>query len=356
MEELDINGDNFNTIYADIKERYLSRTSFPKIIVGTGLSISLGVAGMVGLSDELEKNFNNEYSDYLEKWNEYQADVRSNGLEAALLKIKPDEVDFVEKIREITAEYILSSDLAAREGILGRESGFEKLIRYLSETVSVQNRIIDIMTPNYDLVIETIADKLELLTNLGFEGNIFQYFNEDRIRNPRNYYSNSVPMIRLLKPHGSINWINGESSVKQINDVGYLKRNKGDIEIITPGGMKYQYGMTHELFRIHREVFNELITARNTDFSIFIYGYGFNDEHFNSVLDSKTKNIIILTRDIKQEIVDKAMSNDNWTLIYKGVSGDNLSYSHSYMIYKKQKYKLSTELWNIDVFADIFIG
>ena len=55
MEELDINGDNFNTIYADIKERYLSRTSFPKIIVGTGLSISFGVAGMVGLSDKLEK-------------------------------------------------------------------------------------------------------------------------------------------------------------------------------------------------------------------------------------------------------------------------------------------------------------
>ena len=43
-------------------------------------------------------------------------------------------------------------------------------------------------------------------------------------------------------------------------------------------------------------------------FAAAIYGYGFNDDHFDTALfDSFQKNVLILSREVKQEIVDKAI-------------------------------------------------
>lgn len=357
MEDvLSVKGEEFAPIYSDIVDRYLSKTNFPKFIVGTGLSIGLGVSGMFGLADELEKKFNSdEYSSYLQTWKQYEGIVKAKGLEYALLNVKPEEEEFVEIIREITAEFILDSDYNARDGILSNYSGFESLIGFLSRTVSVNDKVIDIMTPNYDLIIELIVDKLKLETTLGFYGSVYQNFNSDRLKKPRNYFSKDEPIVRLFKPHGSINWIRHGSNVIQSNDYSYLKKESKNIEIITPGSMKYHRGLTHELFRIHREIFNELITDNKNKFSIFIYGYGFNDQHFDTVFENTTKDVIVLTMSIKKEIIDKAMNNRNWTLFYKHINQEKPG-QDSYMVYKQKLYKIDRDLWDINEFSKIFIG
>ncbi len=352
---LNVKDEEFEPIYSDIVNRYLSKTNFPKFIVGTGLSIGLGVSGMSGLAKELEKKFNSdEYSSYLHTWKQYEGIVNDKGLEYALLNIKPEEEEFVESIREITAEFILDSDYNARKYILSNHSGFENLIGFLSRTVSVNDKVIDIMTPNYDLIIELIVDKLKLESTLGFYGSLYQNFNQDRLKSPRSYFSKDEPIVRLFKPHGSINWIKQGSNVIQTNDYNYLKKESKNIEIITPGSMKYQRGLTHALFRIHREIFNELITDNKNKFSIFIYGYGFNDQHFDTVFENTTKDVIVLTMNIKKEIVDKALGNRNWTLFYKHTNEEELG-ENSYMIYNQKLYKIDTDLWDINEFSKIFI-
>ena len=42
--------------------------------------------------------------------------------------------------------------------IYEKDTGFCRLLKYLSGTVSVDKKIIDIMTPNYDRIIEIICD------------------------------------------------------------------------------------------------------------------------------------------------------------------------------------------------------
>jgi len=360
IETLKITDEQFEPIFSDIKDRYLSQTNFPKLIIGTGLSISLGVSGMQGLTCELEKKFNDEENkEFLPLWEEYKP-TKEQGLEAALLNISPSQKSFVDKIREITADFILKSDYESREKILAESSGFEKMMNFLSKTVSVNAKIIDIMTPNYDLLIELISDKLKLETNLGFYGSLYQNFEPDRLKNPFKYITKKIPIVRIFKPHGSINWINNDGNVIQTNDYTYLKSKTDNIEIITPGSMKYQYGLTHELFRIHRETFNELISDNSTNFSIFIYGYGFNDRHFDTVFENTTKDVIVLTMDIKQEIVKKAEANHNWTLFYKRIIGEECKeeckQEISYMVYKGKKYSINQNLWDMDVFADTFLG
>jgi len=357
MEDvMSVTDEEFEPIFSDVVNRYLSKTNFPKFIVGTGLSVGLGISGMSGLADELENMYNSEeYITYLPTWKQYEGIVKDKGLEYALLNIKPEEEGFVESIREITAKFILDSDYKARDGILSNHSGFENLLGFLSRSVSVNEKVIDIMTPNYDLIIELIADKLKLESTLGFYGSLYQNFNSDRLKNPRTYFSKDEPIVRLFKPHGSINWIKHGHNVIQTSDHSYLKKESKNIEIITPGSMKYQRGLTHELFRIHREIFNELITDNKNKFSIFIYGYGFNDQHFDTVFENTTKDVIVLTMSIKKEIVDKALNNRNWTLFYKHTNQEEPG-QDSYMVYNQKLYRIDRDLWDINEFSKIFIG
>lgn len=260
-------------------------------------------------------------------------------------------------------ENILSSETLlekteskAQENILNKESGFEQLIRYLSKTVSVNNNIIDIMTPNYDLIIERVADKLNLSTTLGFTGNIYQKFNKKYLTEPHSFYCKNISVLRIFKPHGSINWVNEEYKTIQINDNSYLEKNSNHIEIIAPGIFKYEYGMTHDVFRSHREAFNEVISSEKENYSIFIYGYGFNDAHFDAIFLETSKNIIVLSKEIKQEIIDRAIEGLNWTLFYDSVIGERKTNNYSYMIHKGIRYEVDIDLWNLNVFSEVFIG
>ncbi len=159
----------FEQFFSDIKERYLSSTNFPKLIIGTGLSIAMGVPGMSDLAKRLEQDIQNSQDEEMKvKWKSYSDKIKKDGLEAGLSDISPSDISLVEKIKEITGEFILDEEYKKHLSILEKSSGLEKLLIYLSNTVSVNNSIIDIMTPNYDRIIEIICDKLKLPITLGF--------------------------------------------------------------------------------------------------------------------------------------------------------------------------------------------
>ena len=347
---MNIDSEEFEPIFMDIKERYLSGVNFPKLIVGTGLSIAMNIPGMSKLAEKLEKSFESIGDlELQEQWNKYKGKIKDEGLEAALLDVSISEESFVETIREITSEFILDEEYNQHFNILNEISGFEKLLKYLLGTVSVNNQVIDIMTPNYDRIIELICDKLKLSTTLGFSGNMYQTFNENILKQP-------YDLVRLFKRHGSVNWIKKSDREYQINDYQLLKNNKRYIDIIAPGSMKYKSGMINGIFRCHREIFNELITDSKKNFSIFIYGYGFNDQHFNTVFEDTQKDVVVLTRTIKKSFIDRAIKNENWTLFYKYEEKEVGIEEGSYMIYKGKKYNINKELWDINVFSETFLG
>ena len=114
MEEiLDICGTEFEKIYEDIKKRYLSNTNFPKMIIGTGLSISMGIPGMYSLGQKLDDEFSNLESCHLKEiWDSHKDKIKSDGLEAALLDVSTNEDIFIKRIKEITSEFILDEEYA----------------------------------------------------------------------------------------------------------------------------------------------------------------------------------------------------------------------------------------------------
>ena len=119
MEEyLDIASNEFELLFTDIKRRYLSNPNFPKLIVGTGLSITMNIPGMSALAAKLDEKFESTDDTILkETWEKYRSKIKTDGLEAALLDVSIHEELFIEKIREITSEFILDEIEAALDDV-----------------------------------------------------------------------------------------------------------------------------------------------------------------------------------------------------------------------------------------------
>ena len=157
-------------------------------------------------------------------------------------------------------------------------------------------------------------------------------------------------MFVFLKPHGSINWVLKDNQEYMINDDYYLSQNSDNIEIIAPGSSKYEAGMLNNTFRLMREDFNELISDVSKPYSLFIYGYGFNDSHFNTVLfQNKNKNVLVLSKEIKSAVIDKALNNPKVTIFFQEDKKE-------YIIYKGERFEIDRSLWNMDIFAEVFFS
>ena len=354
VEYLKWDSDLFDEIVEDIKQKNLSRSNMPKIVVGTGLSLTYGVPGMKALAQHLNEEICQFTDEHLKKiWEKYCDKIEENGLEAGLANLAQNENELVDVIKTITAKFILQSEEKLHKEIYDKDTGFCKLLSYLCGTVSVDKKVIDIMTPNYDRIIEIICDRLGIGVITGFSGSLYGRFNINLLKQPTEVFNcKNYAWIRLFKPHGSINWINDNEAEAEYltNDYRVLEKKADCIEIVTPGCSKYRVGMTNNTFRCMREEFNELLNQRNS-FSLLFYGYGFNDDHFDTAfLDCfEKKNVLIISKNVKKDIINKALGRKNVTVFYH----DN---DQEYMIYKAKKYKIDLPLWDIDQFSELFIG
>lgn len=351
IERLETHSERFDDIVEDIKQRNLSRNNMPKLIIGTGLSILYGIPGMKELARHLDKEIKKVNETDLKKmWADRYNNIKAKGLEAGLVNLSQKEDKLVDFIKTCTAEYILNSEEKLHDTIIETDTGFSRMLAYLNGTVTINNKVIDIMTPNYDRVIEIVCDKVGIGVINGFYGSLYGKFDRNLLKHPIQTYNCSTQnWVRLFKPHGSINWVNENENEYLTNDYFELSQKIKYIEIVTPGSSKYRESMTNNTFRCMREEFNDLLNPSG-NYSLLFYGYGFNDDHFDTALkDSFEKNVLIMARDVKEEILDTASKSKNITVFYQ----EN---GEEYMIYKAKKYIIDLSLWDINEFADVFFG
>lgn len=346
LEEWD---DIYDEVVEGIRSNNLSRDNFPKLVLGTGLSAIYNLPGMKALALALKEEFNNcDITEIKEVWESKEEVIFKEGLEEGLSTINlnnPIENKFVDYVKTLTTKFILEKEVEKMNETYTKETGFKTLINYLKNTISYNNKILDIMTLNYDRTVEIICDSLKIKIINGFSGNIIRRFDINDFRNP----NKKDFAIRLFKPHGSISWIKTDNEIIETNDNKKLLEECKDIHIITPGATKYEMCTTNYLFNTMRQTFEEVL-ENGINYSLLIFGYGFNDEHFNVTLYSKFNMIptLIISKNVKDEVVIKAMENSNITLLYEE-NGKN------YIIFNKEKYISRQPLWNIDVFSKVFL-
>lgn len=217
----------------------------PVVLAGTGASIPHGIPGMSQLAEYLQQELRSKY--VLDpSWGIISSRLdKGIDLESALTNVTPEPSDaLVQDITVATWQFITKYDLKCFFDLMltGNTIPLSRLFRKLAQT-SKHN--INIITTNYDRLIEYACDQAKLEIDDHFRGQYNRWFSTSAL-NTRN-------IVNILKVHGSLDYFkdsNGTVRAIPMRDsipTGYIP------DIVPPGSNKYRT----VLQGIHRDLLHE---------------------------------------------------------------------------------------------------
>mgnify|MGYP005992490857 CR=1 FL=1 len=322
---------NCNKLKEGIKEQLFKITqSFlktpPLIVWGSGATISFGLPSMWDLNEELK-----------EKVEDF--DEKNDNLEVELGKEKYQEK--MPEIRKIIWEKINESDIKVLEQIAKNNSTkFQGIKTLINKFTDAHPQVLNILTTNYDRVLEYIMAYQNISFTDGFNGRTLSIFNENLFKNK--------DIVNLIKVHGSLNWfdVNG--------DFRYAQQNSTEISplIIAPGKSKYQEAFNSP----YRELIQKADNSIKDASSFLVVGFGFNDEHLTPRIKTQIKKgvpIVLITKTISENTFEE-IKNAQKYLLFEESSTDKTK-----VIYKannsseEQVEILDGNYWQLQKFMEI---
>lgn len=320
----------------------------PVIILGSGASAAYGISGMGALANHLVAN----------------TDVA--GLSAAEIdvwkkfcQLLKDRVDLETALHQVAASEKLTSRIVKatwtlinyEDSEIFLESLQDKAIFSLSRLLEHMFRsslkTINILTTNYDRLVEYACDQARIHHYTGFTHGFYR-----QLAGPAEI--TSARRVNIWKVHGSLDWFQSplEDTVALSNIQGIP--NGYQPQIVTPGTQKYQ--KTH--LEPFRSIINNADQALNEAGSYLCVGYGFNDEHIQPKLMLKclrqsTPITIItyaLSESAKKLILDGKAQN--YLAIERGRADDE---SIVYSSLQKAPLKVDKNIWSLEGYLSLII-
>lgn len=214
----------------------------------------------------------------------------------------------VEKIKDLTMEQQLNALLTVQDfyGIVddGKKETVDKIIsaikRHLLKTYvnSVKYRElnlhevmflklrsfgclnkVDLYTPNYDLALEYVLDKLGIEYSDGFTGFVNRRYDPKSLQ--------TAGSTRLVKIHGSVNWVFDDAD-KIIKEVQPHFSPEGIVDIPNTEHVLI-YPTAQKLYQTYNAPYSELMRSMLDRFEsqrnvVIVLGYRYADEHLNEIL------------------------------------------------------------------------
>ena len=334
----------------------------PMLVVGTGLSVSMGLPGMDRLSSQLKTTFSKDYfrnDDILTEWEEVSRLIHLHGLEGGLLKSRVSEY-LLTAIVEETASFVNDADSHLRDSLYSNpvhSFPFARLLDHLVNSLHPMNPVLDVITSNYDHVIEYACDRIKVKCCSGFCGALVQRFSPDELENTsfeahtveagrglRKEYKPQTK-VRLLKPHGSLWWQKIEKNVFQ----SPVKLPSSQTLIVTPGLSKYESSLIEPVLNHHREKANDRLRKAG---AVMVIGYGFNDDHLQTVLMERLSDgteCLILTRTLSETALAAVSSCPQIFALEQDDNGETKWH------YNGTSGNTSLQLWDLEVFTQTII-
>jgi hypothetical protein len=258
-------------------------------IIGSGLSCAEGLPSMAALAAQLEAVLGPLLSgSAATEWASLLPKIGSMGLEPALFS-QPPSAELEDAMRKEVGRFIAERERSVVAEVFQgkRVLRFTKLLRHLLRpTTGVQ-----VVTTNYDRLIEVAAEEAGLGVDTMFNGVFAARVNE---REARLGFCRNVTLHKgaaryqyaerlvINKPHGSLDWYDrGGTPVRHCGEL-----LEATMLIIPPGQSKYRNGYSSP-FDLHRERGNKAIDRASR---FLIIGYGFNDDHLETHLTQKIKS------------------------------------------------------------------
>ncbi|OPG16959.1 SIR2 family protein [Ferroacidibacillus organovorans] len=333
----------------------------PIVLVGTGLSMSMGLPGMPELLTHLRQTIPDVFSGdtaTLAQWASCLELIDKHGFEGGLGRVHLSD-NLLKAVIQEAVRLVRPSDQKFGHSLaIGErtEFPFARLLKHLVQSLSPSNQTLDVVTPNYDHLVEYACDLIQVSYQTGFQGGFIKRFDPTSfdehyyipgppLKNRPSY--RQVPRVRLLKPHGSLYWRRFGSAVVETQ----IDIDSGESIIITPGSTKYEASLTDSVMNRHRELANQCILRAE---SVLVIGYGFNDDHLQTVLYDRIKDgmeCLVLTKVLSEQGRQWIKSFPNMIALEQGENDSTTRW------YARGSYgEWDGRFWSLDYFVHSVIG
>lgn len=298
----------------------------PLIVWGSGATVSFGIPSMGALNERLKK----EISDF---------DIDNDNLEIELGKEKYQ--DKIPEIKKVIWNEINEADKLVLERLTTNNSiDFNGIKLLIQKFIEVHPQVLNIVTTNYDRVLEYTMSYYDILFTDGFYGKVLSSFNENLFQTKN--------VVNLIKVHGSLNWFNINGEIRYINSCF----DKYTPQIIAPGKSKYQEAYNSP----YRELIQKADNAIKEASSFLVVGFGFNDEHLTPRIKTQIKKgvpLVLITKKITDSTFEELKGAERYILFEENSSGQtNVIYKSSNSEIEKS-IVLADDFWQLSKFMEI---
>ena len=262
--------------------------------MGSGASATFGLPTMNDLAIEI-CNHRDNFSDD-EEICEFFTNIKQGiGLETALgIDSQMSQTD-KDLIRKIVWDTINSADRRFFNNLLQCQSKDLSLVSLLKKLLEPTPHIIDIITTNYDRLVEYASDIAKANIITGYEGTYFKTMEPPCSKFYAKTMRARIRTVNLWKVHGSLDWfLDPYGELCSLPVVENIPEHFSPC-IVPPGHDKYQ--ITH--FNPYRFTMAQADKAIQKAKSYLVFGYGFNDDHIQpKILEEikKNKPIVVVTK------------------------------------------------------------
>jgi len=259
----------------------------PLLFVGTGGSIPYGIPGMNKLCEYLKEELSPCFSAE-PAWDSFLQELdNGDGLESALLKVAlPDKIQT--GILYATWNLVADADLQLfNDLVYGKvHIALGDLLQYFYRAAP---QCVNIITTNYDRMIEYACDFASLPIDVRLNGQYYRTQKQDLLQ--------SKNTVNLLKVHGSLDLF--QDTLQRTFALPLQGKIPEGLtpKIITPGVTKFQNVFQDPFHGILHSANNLIGSAQ----SYLCIGYGFNDDHIQAQMlseASRGKPILLITKEV----------------------------------------------------------
>ncbi len=298
----------------------------PLIVWGSGATIPFGLPSMKVLNEELK----NKIDDF---------DTTNDNLEIELGKEKYQEQ--MPQIKKVIWEKVNSADISVLERIISNcTDEFNGIKLLIEKFIEAHPKVVNIVTTNYDRVLEYIMSYYNFPYTDGFNGKVLSIFNETKFKDKE--------IVNLVKVHGSLNWFDVDGEIRFLPAISKDKTPK----IIAPGKNKYKEAYSSP----YRELIQKADNLIKTASSFLVIGFGFNDEHLTPKIKAKVKKgtpIVLITKTVSESSYKELKNAEKYIFFEESSSGKTRIIYKENNTTEKTEIEFDGNLWQLNNFMEI---
>lgn len=326
----------------------------PVLVIGCGASMNYGIPGMWDLAMAIKADFakippfseesRNCVNELIEK---LDAEM---GLEDAMLSLKCTE-EVENRILKIVWNQIKPKDNDVFVDIVQSRNRLPLTDLLTHLIYNRSNAGVDVVTTNYDCLIEYAASQTDAYVNCGCSQSCIGQFigieHKAQLAKLKDYEG----CVNIYKIHGSLDWfVDNNGKMHSYPNLTYIPDEMKPC-IITPGTNKYERALEDP----HRSLISSVDGLFKEASGYMCIGYGFNDKHIQPnllkmAIDRK-KRILIVTKDLTEKIKNEVIAKvKNYIIVYSdGTNGTKFKSSSE----KIEIVDETTEYWKLENFMSI---